>query len=439
MNVVVGQVRLFAGRSIAALRLVTSVIAVIVISEPLAEAATLAWNPAGAGGGTGTWNTSATDWDNGGSAVAWNNANSDTASFGGTAGTVTLGEAITAGGLTFTTTGYTVTASTLTLSGTPVITADTGIDVTLASILAGSDGITKVGGGNVASIGTRIFLASAADTPAGYNGGVHTFTIADDATVVNDLTISTTIYGAGSMAKAGAGRLLLSGSNTYSGGTTINAGTLVAASDTALGTGNVTIASGATLRLAAGTTIANSLSLAGGTYGLESSEALGTVAGLIAGTSAAPASLTPSVFWSPQVVGTTYSDVLGLTNTAGTVQILEIAYDPASLGGIAPADLFLGWDDNGAWVNAIDGNSGSAGGSALVDQTGSLASLGILPAADYLGSWGRNTVNNTVWAVIDHNSDFAVIAVPEPGGIAMAGLAVGLVSAAALRRRPQPA
>ena len=42
-----------------------------------------------------------------------------------------------------------------------------------------------------------------------------------------------------------------------------------------------------------------------------------------------------------------------------------------------------------------------------------------------LGDWGVNTANHTVWAVVDHNSQFAVT--PEPGTLALlAAAAVGL-------------
>lgn len=54
-------------------------------------------------GGTGNWNTATTNWDRGAgfeAPVAWDNANANTAIFGGTAGTVTLDENITLNGLT---------------------------------------------------------------------------------------------------------------------------------------------------------------------------------------------------------------------------------------------------------------------------------------------------------------------------------------------------
>ncbi|MEG0428155.1 MAG: autotransporter-associated beta strand repeat-containing protein, partial [Akkermansia sp.] len=52
----------------------------------------------------------------------------------------------------------------------------------------------------------------------------------------------------GALIKNGAGTLVLSGANTYSGGTTVNAGTLQISNSSALGTGMTTIASGAILK-----------------------------------------------------------------------------------------------------------------------------------------------------------------------------------------------
>lgn len=55
-----------------------------------------------------------------------------------------------------------------------------------------------------------------------------------------------------------------------------------------------------------------------------------------------------------------------------------------------------------------------------------------------LGDWGVNTANHTVWAVIDHNSDFAVV--PEPGTLALLAVAaIGLLAYAWRRRATRDA
>ena len=55
-----------------------------------------------------------------------------------------------------------------------------------------------------------------------------------------------------------------------------------------------------------------------------------------------------------------------------------------------------------------------------------------------LGDWGVNTANHTVWAVIDHDSDFAVevTPAPEPGTlILLAAGAVALIGHRLRQRR----
>lgn len=65
------------------------------------------------------------------------------------------------------------------------------------------------------------------------------FNVAAKLTDVDDALDPSSTWDGKSLTKEGAGTLILSGDNDYSGGTTINEGTLVAASTTALGTGLV--------------------------------------------------------------------------------------------------------------------------------------------------------------------------------------------------------
>lgn len=77
------------------------------------------------------------------------------------------------------------------------------------------------------------------------NGGI------DVSNGASALTLSGVAVGSGSLNKLGAGTLQLAGTNTYTGGTSITAGTLQAGSTQAFGTGGITLANtaGATLDL----------------------------------------------------------------------------------------------------------------------------------------------------------------------------------------------
>ena len=130
------------------------------IGQPL-QGATFFWDPDADGsnsavGGTGTWDITAFQWDvdadnSNSNNVAWLNG-IDIASFGGTAGTVTLGVPITVGGLEFTSDGYTITGTglnTLTLSGAGTIDVAAGVHAAVTADIAGAVGLVKNGLGTL--------------------------------------------------------------------------------------------------------------------------------------------------------------------------------------------------------------------------------------------------------------------------------------------------
>ncbi len=118
-------------------------------------------------------------------------------------------------------------------------------------------------------------------------------------------------FAGGYIIKENPGTLILSGDNTYSLGTTVNGGTLLAAHDHALGTGAATVATGGTLELMEGVSITNAVTLAANATLLID----GAEARTMAGTSVMGTIATPST-------GTANLKVVGDLSTAtGKVSI----------------------------------------------------------------------------------------------------------------------
>jgi len=125
----------------------------------------------------------------------------------------------------------------------------------------------------------RINLFAAAD---GYGAFPSTVTVTMDASQGgfngadswrNDIS------GRGGLVKQGTGTLTLTGANSYSGGTTVQAGTIVAASAKALGTGDVCVESAATLSVSTDASSCGSVEIRGD-YTLDG----GTLAVTVSGT-----------------------------------------------------------------------------------------------------------------------------------------------------------
>ncbi|WP_010302109.1 autotransporter-associated beta strand repeat-containing protein [Candidatus Odyssella thessalonicensis] len=120
---------------------------------------------------------------------------------------------------------------------------------------------------NNAALGTgTVKLAATTMLQAGANLSniSNAFSLAGNTTIDNqtyDMTLAGNITstGAYSLTKINSGTLTLSGINSYSGGTIVNAGTLAISNYQALGTGNVSLASGTTLALTGNITSANPL------------------------------------------------------------------------------------------------------------------------------------------------------------------------------------
>ncbi|MFC4764862.1 autotransporter-associated beta strand repeat-containing protein [Dyella koreensis] len=193
-------------------------------------------------GGNGIWNNSSGNWTN-----VTGNINQSwipgMAIFTATAGTVTLGEPVTASALQFLTNGYRIegNGNALTLTAlpggaAPMIRVDPGVTATINAVLAGNQGLNKADpgtlvlsaantytGGTTISNGTlQIGEGGTAGSIVGdiADNGVLSFNRSDTSTFVG------VVSGAGSLSQIGSGTTVLTGSNTYTGGTTISTGTL---------------------------------------------------------------------------------------------------------------------------------------------------------------------------------------------------------------------
>ena len=101
-------------------------------------------------------------------------------------------------------------------------------------------------------------------TTSGLTGNIGVTGSLDFVQSGNDVTVSNAITGSGSVSKSGTAMVTLSGINSYTGGTALNAGTLAISSDANLGAavGGVTF-NGGTLRTTAAITSARAVTLTG--------------------------------------------------------------------------------------------------------------------------------------------------------------------------------
>lgn len=147
------------------------------VAQPL-HAVTYYWdtdgstvgNDSGTGvglGGTGTWDISTGNWWDTASLGSWVNGSGNIAVFSGpavaipTLNTVTLTSGLIANQVQFNRSGYTLAGGDLTLAGTGAgLFATLGDSATISSVIAGSDGLTKTGGGTIRLTGANTYTGT---------------------------------------------------------------------------------------------------------------------------------------------------------------------------------------------------------------------------------------------------------------------------------------
>jgi autotransporter-associated beta strand protein len=152
--------------------------------------------------------------------------------------------------------------------GTTIVNVAEGASLWYAGVNANpiSNALTFNGGDGVNSTGA-LYYEDGATVPAPISSAI---TLANGITGIGSqngatITLNGNITGPGGLKQLNA-NIILSGSNDYSGGTTITTKTLTANTSTALGTGDVSLGSavGTQLALGSGVNVANALAMYGG-------------------------------------------------------------------------------------------------------------------------------------------------------------------------------
>ena len=340
-----------------------------------------------------------------------------------------------------------VGTGTLTLSGANTYggatTVNGGILTFLHTGAKASGTVTAVAAGSIGlGVGGAGFYSSA-DVDSLFTNTLTGFTLNAASGVAIDtsagnFTYTTNQSASRALTKLGANSLTLNGTNTYSGGTTVTAGTLILASNSAAGSAGIVMSgdSSATLQISSGVTIANNITFSNtnagssvsrlvanataytaGTSGNLTSAFVGgqadTTARILAGTNAQGFDATLTMKFSDTSAaandGVRKSDVFSLNGTATDLFTLQL-----SVTGLDSAS-YLGWLNGGSWVNAVSGNTGNNASGAQLGYLGSFSAFQTEYTTDlttYVGAYGVDISGGSTWAVLNHNSDYA--AVPEP-------------------------
>jgi len=387
----------------------------------------------GAGGATLLVSQPGTSWEVSSSPVFWQGAfgpvtdNSTLTLSGAGNGQLDI-PLIGAGSLTKSGSGtWTLTGSN-SYSGATTVSAGT---LKLANVNALGAGDLTANGGTLDLNGKSVAVGALSGS-----GGTITSMVSGTSTLTTTVASGTATFvgnvtnGAGSvaLAKSGAGTLVLSGSSSYGGGTTVNGGTLNLNSDQALGatTGPVAIHDGATLETSASFLFNASRNVnLSGSATIDTQANTNTIGGLVSGSSA-----TLVKQGSGTLILSGSLTMAGLNANNGVTQLAQ----SGSIGAvnIAAGAMVTMAAHSGSSYNVLDVSSltisGSTSALAVDSSAVALHADGLAAGNDYaqLGAYG---IAN------DGAAPASPEAVPEPGTWSLLLSGLGLLIGRRLPRR----
>ena len=240
-------------------------------------------------------------------------------------------------------------------------TLNTALPTTIALNVIG--GTLQLQGDNTAYTGTAAISTGATmlGTAAAIVGSTGNGSLTNNGTIsFTDSGVgsySGIIAGSGNVAMNGSGALSLSNANTYSGGTSINSGTIGVSNNSALGTGLVAMATGSTLRANSSVGLSNDINLTGSSS-MDSNGSNLTLLGVIGGVGAL------------DILGTGVVTLSGANTYSGQTTISSgSTLALANTGSIASSGLVT---NNGTFDLQQKTTNTTLGGNYVQSSTGTL-------------------------------------------------------------------
>jgi len=287
--------------------------------------------------------------------------------------------------------------NTLSVSGNNAVTINGSISGTGASLAKSGSGNLTLGGANTYSGGTTISAGRLIGTSSSLQGAVTNNAALEFAQSSNG-TYSGNINGSGSFTKSGTGTLTLTGNNTYTGATTVSAGKLVI-------NGNVSASS---------TSVSSGATLGGiGTVGPLTIQSGGIVApGNSPGILTVNGNYTQAGQYTAEIAGTTPGSGYDQISVIGTVDVSGGSLVTAFSGSYAKNDLLF--------ILLNDGTDAINGTFAGFAQGATVASYGYM---DWQISYTANSATNQFTG----GNDIALMAIPEPSSVTVAGIGLAML------------